>query len=162
MLLKRLMDEVKYEQKHGAEDDKESAGSGGEGEESSDTGLDLPAAPSKALPEALEDTSTSKGDEDLASRFASLSLPSVPSTLKPPTKSKGSAPNLQTRRSTHGASFATMTPISAVLDVTKISTAPIAGSRVTEGRTRVMKKRHIKQCNTSKVAERRNKRIGGS
>ena len=91
-VLKRLMDEVKYEQKHGAEDDKESAGSGGEGEESSDTGLDLPAAPSKALPEALEDTSTSKGDEDLASRFASLSLPSVPSTLKPPTKSKGSAP----------------------------------------------------------------------
>lgn len=44
--------------------------------------LDLPATPSK-LPEPIDPESQSNTDEDLVSRFAGLSLPAVPTTIKP-------------------------------------------------------------------------------
>ena len=81
-VLKRLMDEVKYEKEHGADSGEEAAvGSSDDGEETTDVTLDLPAAPFRDLPETTEST-TAKEDEDLAARFASLTLPSVPTTLK--------------------------------------------------------------------------------
>jgi hypothetical protein len=85
-LLARILDEVKhFPVEENA--DKEIV-EGGEEPESDHTGnvkekdsdnLDLPSTPSK-LPELpVANTST---DDDLASRFASLSLPSVPTTMK--------------------------------------------------------------------------------
>ena len=81
-VLKRFMDEVEYEQKHDAEDAGSSKGSEDEGEEKPSWEHDLPAAPSKELESAPENAVASKGDEDLALRLASLSLPSVPTALK--------------------------------------------------------------------------------
>lgn len=90
-VLKRLMDEVKYEKEHGADSGEEAAaGSSDDGEETVDVPLDFPAAPSRDLPETTAST-TAKGDEDLAARFPSLTLPSVPTTLKSSTSSKSKA-----------------------------------------------------------------------
>ena len=86
-VLKKLMDEVKYEQKHGAEEDAPRS-EGSDHEDEGDSALDLPAAPSKALPDAPEILATDKDDDDLSARFASLSLPSVPSTMKSNAASK--------------------------------------------------------------------------
>lgn len=81
-VLQRLVDEVNYEKKLEAEDNEAAAaGSSDNGEEMASASLDFPAAPSEDLLDA-PNLKTSKGDEDLAARFASLSLPSVPTALK--------------------------------------------------------------------------------
>ena len=80
-VLKRLMDEVKYEKEHVADGEEEvSAGSSDDGEEAIDPSLDLPAVPSKDLPDAPK-PATPSAEQDLAARFASLTLPSAPTLL---------------------------------------------------------------------------------
>lgn len=84
-VLKRLMDEVQYEQKHeGDEREDPDNDTDNATEDDREPAWDfLPAAPSKEL-ETPPDTSASMtGDGDLAARLANLSLPSVPTTLKP-------------------------------------------------------------------------------
>ncbi|RMZ76152.1 hypothetical protein DV738_g5126, partial [Chaetothyriales sp. CBS 135597] len=88
-VLKRLLDEVKLEEVHhpehkrdveGKQLEDEAVGSSDEqqGDDSSILIANLPSTPSK-LPELPQGPgSTAKSDDDLASRFASLSLPSAP------------------------------------------------------------------------------------
>jgi hypothetical protein len=89
-VLSRLMDEVKYEQEHGGEDQLSAQGSD-DGSEDESAGLDLPTAPSKALEMPTGPATAGNGDEDLAARFANLSLPSVPTTLESTSKSASTA-----------------------------------------------------------------------
>jgi len=55
--------------------------------------LDLPSTPSKPPDPPTEDNATN-GDDDLASRFAGLSLPSVPTTMTPTKATPASKPDL--------------------------------------------------------------------
>lgn len=97
-ILQRLMDEVKYEQsqlkheRHSGSDSERGEDEGNVGySHAGDTkpnrsGLDLPSAPVKDF-EGQHDGSAAQtetaGDEDLAARFASLSLPSPPTSIRP-------------------------------------------------------------------------------
>jgi len=104
-LLARILDEVKHEppppyEDHEQPPEHEDAPSGDDAEQHHDvtsalgrSGLDLPTTPSK-LPDPVVPTAESNQDEDLASRFAGLSLPSVPTGMKsakPSTPAKPSA-----------------------------------------------------------------------
>lgn len=97
-LLAKILDEVK----HGPTDPEEEAADGSDGQDEDRkidamTGqpaptIDLPSTPSK-LPEPIQTRPEAEpaDDEDLASRFAGLSLPSVPTTMKSTSTSKSSA-----------------------------------------------------------------------
>jgi hypothetical protein len=112
-LLARILDEVKHtpedpeEAEAQAEDGKRDApdnehqiasdkprDTAEAAETNSMSGLDMPSAPSK-LPDPIVATqasvSHSAQDDDLASRFAGLSLPSVPMGMKPTKTSSGTA-----------------------------------------------------------------------
>lgn len=79
-VLKRLMDEVKYEQAHTDDNSPKHADADSEsGSEGESDKLALPSAPSQSLPSPCDPAqSSSTSDADLAARFASLSRPSVP------------------------------------------------------------------------------------
>ncbi|KAJ9647642.1 hypothetical protein H2204_000272 [Knufia peltigerae] len=95
-LLARILDEVKLEppepeeQDDRQDDDKDSARAnnkddahGTDGVQEGLPSLDLPSTPSKdPEPAPSADEHDEDQDEDLASRFASLSLPSVPTTIR--------------------------------------------------------------------------------
>jgi hypothetical protein len=82
-VLKRLMDEVNYERRHGTQSTEQRQRSS-ESEDDEDSNendaepLNLPTAPSREL-----ESNAQPIDEALAARFANLSLPSVPTTIKP-------------------------------------------------------------------------------
>ncbi|RVX74475.1 hypothetical protein B0A52_01601 [Exophiala mesophila] len=95
-LLARILDEIKHDspeaehnQEDGSGEDQQSpAGSGpGDQSEKHDTktsasfSLDLPTTPSK-LPDPVAEPDTNDNDDDLASRFAGLSLPTVPTSIQ--------------------------------------------------------------------------------
>ena len=102
-VLKRLMDEVNFERNHGEDEDETNSPT----QESSDGDfpakaehhedaqgnamMEFPSTPSKDLEIRNKTTSQPEPDNDegLAARFASLSLPSVPTGIKPPAKATG-------------------------------------------------------------------------
>lgn len=92
-LLARILDEVKHEPQEPEPDNKELSepeemenetprGLRPEDSEAKPNSSDVlfPTTPSK-LPELISPETTNSGDDDLASRFAGLSLPSVPTTI---------------------------------------------------------------------------------
>ncbi|KAK5237834.1 hypothetical protein LTR47_000927 [Exophiala xenobiotica] len=94
-LLARILDEVKLQPPESEQDDdKELADSEDQHEEGNpdvpaektSSFLDLPSTPSKD-PDPVQVEPKSSEDDDLASRFAGLSLPSVPTTMKSTTTS---------------------------------------------------------------------------
>ncbi|EXJ86938.1 hypothetical protein A1O3_03892 [Capronia epimyces CBS 606.96] len=91
-LLQRILDEVKLEPPEVLDEDKDQSGSGDDvlpsgpdlsrsTAEPSSSALDLPATPTK-LPETVDPESKLNVDDDLATRFAGLALPSVPTTIQ--------------------------------------------------------------------------------
>ncbi|KIW17023.1 hypothetical protein PV08_04214 [Exophiala spinifera] len=104
-LLARILDEVKLEPPAAAEEEERDNGDDDDDDDYKDSerpnnsqnethALDLPSTPSKdpePVPGVGEHDTSQDNDDDLASRFASLSLPSVPTTIrsaKPSTPTK--------------------------------------------------------------------------
>lgn len=98
-LLARILDEVKHEPQEPDSDEKDVSESEEpestqprqsevRGAKATSEDINFPTTPSK-LPDLISPDTTSTGDDDLASRFAGLSLPSVPTTIA--SKSKPSA-----------------------------------------------------------------------
>ncbi|KAJ9610557.1 hypothetical protein H2200_005334 [Cladophialophora chaetospira] len=101
-LLARILDEVKHEppetrDESASDDDGDENPSAGAHHadakaEPSSFALDLPDTPSK-LPDPVAPPENATQDDDLASRFAGLSLPSVPTSIKTTQKSSAAKPN---------------------------------------------------------------------
>ena len=91
-LLARILDEVNHEPPESVQNDGREAAdqveeNNSEGLAEQTSSLNLPSTPSKD-PDPLQVEPTSSEDDDLASRFAGLSLPSVPTTMKSTNPSK--------------------------------------------------------------------------
>ncbi|KEF59419.1 uncharacterized protein A1O9_04263 [Exophiala aquamarina CBS 119918] len=104
-LLARILDEVKHEPQEPVSDEKEvseseeaendaTPGHRLENSEANLASVDLqfPTTPSK-LPDLINPETTNSGDDELASRFAGLSLPSVPTTMASKSKTSKAKPS---------------------------------------------------------------------